>query len=319
MPHILTLSTCQGNMMWFRQLQLYQYTNTTAFTQASLLERLEPLAFNPCPPSMLYTMGWVSPVDEDDAPLIRAFNGYMMLCLQIEEKILPATVIRKELADKVKQIELAEGRKLRQSEKNTLKDEIIINLVPRAFSRFTKIFGYLDTKKHWLILSTTNTKKADFFISMLKKCIAGEFTALEIKELPSTMTRWLTTQEYPRNLSVEKACLLRDPNQTNRVIRCQQQDLFAPSIQALLKDGCEVMQIALCWQDRVNFVVSNDFTLRSLSFQEEIISAVKDLEAETKQQQFDADFLLMTETFTALINDLLAGLHFTEYSKVASL
>jgi recombination associated protein RdgC len=98
---------------------------------------------------------------------------------------------------------------------------------------------------------------------------------------------------------------LQDPSEQTRIIRCQQQDLFAASIQALLKDGCEVKQIALCWHDRVRFVLAEDFSLRSIRLEEEVIAAAKEIDVESKQQQFAADFFLMTETYSGLIEDLL--------------
>ena len=98
---------------------------------------------------------------------------------------------------------------------------------------------------------------------------------------------------------------MQDPNQENRIIRCKQQDLFAPGIQSLIKDGCEAIQLALSWQDRVNFVLSNDLSLSSVQFQDEIIAQAKEMEPETKDQQFDADFLIMTDTLNHVINELL--------------
>src|SRR3990167_9697199 len=112
--------------MWFKQIQLFQINGKLDLSSNSLMEKLEPLAFRSCLPSMEMSSGWVSPLDTDDedASLIRSINEYVMLCLQIEEKILPATVILHELANKIKKIERDEDRKIRQKEKLSLKDEI---------------------------------------------------------------------------------------------------------------------------------------------------------------------------------------------------
>lgn len=111
------------------------------------------------------SIGWVSPVDEDGAPLVRAVNGCMMLCMQIEEKILPAAVIRQELMDKVKQIESDEGRKVYQKQKLSLKDEITMTLLPRAFSKFTRFYAYIDTKINgWLLARRARKKQSSSFL-----------------------------------------------------------------------------------------------------------------------------------------------------------
>jgi recombination associated protein RdgC len=292
--------------MWFKQIQLFQLSNPLNFQIDKLMSLLEPLAFIPCLPSMPHSSGWVAPIEDDnDEKLIRSFNGYAMLCFQVEEKILPAAVIRQELNDAIKELEVSGNRKLRQKEKFTLKDDITNTLLPRAFSRFTRVYAYIDTKNAWLILGTTNNKIIELFISAFKKSVSDNIQLIHIQNLSSLMTNWLSTQRYPTEFSVEKSCVLQDPNQENRIIRCQQQDLFATSIQSLLKDGCAVKQLSLCWQDRVNFALTDDFFIRTIQYQDEIKEQIKEIGAETKQQRFDADFLIMTATLSNLLVDLV--------------
>lgn len=145
--------------MWFKQVQLFQLTDDFRYSPTTLIEKLEELLFQECLPSMPYGAGWVSPVDEDDAPLIQTMNDYTMICLQIEEKILPPVVIHQELAKKIKQIESSENRKVSQKEKYALKDEITAMLLPRAFSKLTRVYAYIDTKNRWLILGQQTLKR----------------------------------------------------------------------------------------------------------------------------------------------------------------
>lgn len=290
--------------MWFKQVQLFQLTTPIQSSPNALAEKLEPLAFKPCLPSMPSSTGWVSPIDEDDAPLARGINGCIMICLQIEEKILPGTVVTQALKDKIKQIELSEARKMRQKEKQSFKDEVIHTLLPRAFSKFTRIYAYIDTRNGWLILNSISSSKSELFTSMFKKSLGDVIVPIDVIKPSTILTYWLKDKDYPSSFSIEKACVLQDPNQQNRMIRCQQQDLFVDSIQSLVKDGCEVIQMALCWHDRINFVVAEDFALRSIRLSDDDLADLKD-EMETKQQKFDADFVMMTETFAGFLNDLL--------------
>ena len=291
--------------MWFKQAQLFQLTDAFRYTPITLVEKLDELAFEDCLPFMPYGAGWVSPVDEEGAPLVQAMNGYMMICLQIEEKILPPIVIRQELVKKIKHIEASENRKVSPKEKYTLKDEITATLLPRAFSKLTKVYAYIDTKNHWLILGTANAKKTEQFMSTFKKTFGDNIDSFQIKKLSAIMTSWLKHQNYSSSFSIEKSCVLQDANHESRVIRCKEQDLFASSIQSLIKDGCEIKQLALNWQDRIDFVLLDDLSMQSIRFQDEIIEQVKEMEAGTKQQQFNADFLIMTETLEGLFKDLM--------------
>jgi len=291
--------------MWFKQIQLFQLTDPIQFSAPVLAKKLEALAFHPCTPSMPSSMGWITPVDVDEAPLTRGVNGCIMICLQIEEKILPASVVTQVLKEKIQQIELTEARKVKQKEKLSFKDEVIDTLLPRAFSKFMRIYAYIDTRNNWLVLNLTSPAKTESFLSMLKKSLGDGIRSFEIVKPSSISTQWLKSKDYPQAFSIEKSCVLQDPDQQNRVIRCQQQDLFASSIQSLVKDGCEAIQIALCWHDKINFVMADDFSLRSIRLADDDIVEIQD-EMETKQQKFDADFILMAETFAGLINDLLS-------------
>jgi recombination associated protein RdgC len=293
--------------MWFKQVQVFQLNSSINFSQDNLTKNLETLAFRPCLPSMEASIGWVSPIDNDeaDAILFRSMNSYIMLCLQIEEKILPATVIRHELTKKIKKIALEENRRVRQSEKLSLKDELKITLLPRAFTKFSKIYAYIDTKSCRVILGTASKKRTDQFINLFKKSVSEQISPIEMTKLSPIITHWIKNKDYPPAFSIEKTAMLQDPNQQSRVIRCQHQDLFSNSILSLIKDGCEVKQLAMNWQDRVNFVLSDDFHLKSIRFQDEIKQQSQEMEPETKEQQFDADFLIMTETISQVLNDLL--------------
>lgn len=291
--------------MWFKQCQLFQLMNAIQYTTNHLTEKLSAFEFTPCLPSMIASMGWVPPIDEEEAPLTHMINGCMMLCLQFEEKILPHIVIRQEWLKKIKQIETAENRTLRQKEKYRLKDEIILTLLPRSFSKLTRVYAYIDTQNNWLVLGTANQKRAEQFVSFFKKSLDATLHAFQFKKLSTTLTYWLQSQQYPSLLSIEKSCLLQDPDQKNRTIRCQQQNLFVSGIQSLLKDGCAVKKLAFSWQDRVQFLLSDDFLLTGIVFQDEIKQQAKDMEAETVRQQFNVDFLIMAETFSALFKDLL--------------
>lgn len=294
--------------MWFKQVQIFKLPKFLDTATERLISQLEPLQFTSCSLSMPYSAGWVPPIDEEGEPLVRALNGYVMLCLQVEEKILPAAVINQALAEQVKAIEAAEDRKVSGKEKASLKEELTLTLLPRAFSKQTRFYGYIDTRNGWLILGTTNKKGTELFLSLFKKTVTEDVHPLEIKKLSPIFTQWLMHEAYPSSFGIEKNCVLQDPSQAKRVIRCQQQNLFAGSIQSLIKDGCEIIQLGLSWLDKVNFVLTETLLLKSIQFQEELVSAAKEMEAETRQQLFNADFLIMTETFSALLNELLEPL-----------
>ncbi len=290
--------------MWFKQIQIFQLSSRFKHEASDINNRLEPFAFQACLPSMPSSMGWVSPIDEENAPLTRGLNGCFMITLQIEEKILPASVVNHNLKDKIKQIELNEARKVRQKEKLNYKDELVHTLLTRAFTKFTLLNAYIDVRNQWLILNSISPAKTELFLSMFKKAFGECMEETEVIKPSALLTHWLKTQEYPQEFSIGKACVLQDPDQQNRVVRCQQQDLFTSGVQTIFQEGFNVIQMELCWQDRIRFVIADDFSLRSVSLNEEDINEMKE-NYETKQERFDADLILMSESYTGMFKDLL--------------
>jgi recombination associated protein RdgC len=293
--------------MWFKQVQLFQLDSPIDYSPEKIQSQLAPFSFTPCLPSLPSSTGWVSPfADNDMAPIIHAANGYIMLCLQSEEKILPASVVRQALDEKIKQVQKRDDRKIRSKEKLALKDEVIMTLLPRAFTKLNRVYAYIDIKNNLLVIGASQAARVEQFVNFFKRAISENVRAFDIKKVAPIMTEWLKSQKYPKEFAVEKSCMLQDSQQQARIIRCQHQDLFAQSIQNFLKEGCEVKQLAITWHDRVKFLLCEDFSLRNIQFQEEILTAAQDIDSETREQQFDADFYIMTNTFSGMFEDLLS-------------
>jgi recombination associated protein RdgC len=292
--------------MWFKQAQFFQLADPISYDAEKLEKKLTPLAFTPCLPSLRSSHGWVCPVpDSDNGPLVHAASGYMMLCFQTEEKILPSGVINQAVQDKIKELEAVGARKVGRKEKTNLKEQMTFELLPRAFTRLVRTYAYIDTKNQLLILSTTNASKTEQFLELFKQCGGESLQSLELKKLSPIMTSWINENRDPSQFSTQKTCVLQDPQNQTQVIRCQQHDLSASSIQEFIKEGYEVKKLGMAWQDRMNFVLSDDFSLSNIQFQDTIREQANEIEGEDAQQRFDADFFIMTETFGHLLNDLL--------------
>jgi recombination associated protein RdgC len=290
----------------FKQMQIFQINHSQSYFYDELIAKLQALPFQPCLPSLPISVGWAAPVEEEGAPLAEQINQRLMICMQTEERILPAAVVRQSLKEKVKQLEAANQRKLGKKEKNALKDEVVMTLLPRSFTKLSRTYAYIDIKHNWLVLGTTSKKRTEQVLALFKKTIGEAIHAIEFKKISPILTQWINHKEHPEAFAIEKKGVLQDANQKSRVIRCQHQDLFANSISELIQDGCELKQLAVVWRDSIRFVLSDDFTLRSIKFEDALIEQVKEMEAETKQQQFMADFFMMTESVSSLLEDLLS-------------
>jgi recombination associated protein RdgC len=292
--------------MWFKNLLLLQITDKNFPDPETLASQLEADRFQPSTGTEPVSRGWVAPLGEEGAPLVHAANGFMMLCLKTEEKIIPGSVVKEQLDGKINEIERRENRKVRKKEKDSLKDEIFHSLLSRAFTRSHFTYAYVDPKEGWLVINTSSKKKADEFTENLRKSMGSlKIQVPALQSIAALLTDWVSTQHYPTELVVEDACVLQDTKESGS-IRCQRQNILSDEIKSLLAQGREVVQLALSWRDQIGFTLKEDFTVRSLRFLDTIQDQAKDLSSETHAERFDADFSVMTLSLRDFIGFLIA-------------
>ena len=304
--------------MWFKQIQFYELKNTISYQPELLAEKLQLFPFQPCLPSLPLSLGWVSPLDQDNSPLVFAADGYILIALAIAEKVLPATVIRQAVDEKVKEFEQSENRKIGYKQKQSLKDDIIQSLLPRAFIKTQKLYACIDTRNQWLWLATTNSKMSEHFHLAWSK-VMPEIGLIkpELRKIAMILSHWVQHRSNPKAFSIEKNVVLQDARQQNRVIRCQQQDLTAANVQSFIKEGCEVRQLALTWQDRIQFTIDDELNLRGVRFSDQLLER-EIAPMDSPELRMASDFVLLTANLTELTQDLLDCLGKKESAETAS-
>ena len=303
--------------MWFKNLQIFKLTEAVPYNPEALWEKLTAKQFKPCRTFLPKSMGWAPPLEaeEGESPLVHGANGFMMLCLQTEEKIVPAGVLRDKVKEKVAEIESQENRRVYNKERNTIKDEIYQQMVSQAFSRISKIHAYIDTQENLLVIDTPSQTKAEEFCTMLRKCADNmQLVIPEVQSPALLMTKWLYQQTAPLNFIIEDACVLEDKGDDGTTVRVKGQDLLSANIKAFLDDGCQVTQLALSWTEQVRFTMKDDFSIRQIKFLEGVKALAKDAFTETNAQRFDADFTIMTESLRHFLKDLMPHLVVVETS-----
>jgi recombination associated protein RdgC len=292
--------------MWFKNLSIFRLTEAFTLTSEELEEKLETLAFRPCGSHEDFSLGWVSPIGKA-APLVHSANGFMMICTKKEERVLPTSVLNEMLQEKIAEIEEEEARKLSKKERTTLKDELIFELLPRAFTFSRKLYAYIDVKGGFLIVDSASANKAEDLLSLLRKCL-GSLPAVPLNtvEKPiATMTEWLLTQKTPNDVAIEDECELRAPEEAGGVIRCKRHDLSLPEIKNHLDIGKQVIKLALNWDDRLSFILDENLSVKRLKFLDLVQDQVTDANAQDEAARFDVDFSIMSLELANFIPRLL--------------
>lgn len=299
--------------MWFRNLSLYRFTKPLELTPEALEEQLAAKLSRPLGDLEPAFTGWTPPLGEADGLLVHTLGNCMMVCARKEEKILPPAVVRELVAEKAAEIEDKEGRKLGARVRRDLKENIIFEMLPRAFSKSSRQYAYIDGKNGWLVVDTASASRAEELISLLRECL-GSFPVapLTTEESPvDAMTQWLRERTAPPDIEIGDECELRDLVEDGGIVRVRREDLFSDEIQAHVQSGKRVMKLALTWKERVSFILDEHFVLRRLRFEDKVLDEAGESEAETFAERFDADFALMSgelQTFLPVLIAMFGGL-----------
>src|SRR5471030_906227 len=137
-------------MFWFKNIMIYRLNREITLSAEEMEKQLAGAAYTPCSSQDMAKSGWVSPLGDKSLALTHAINDQILICVRKEEKILPSSVIKQELQGKIEKLE-----------KDALKDEFLFSLMPRAFSRFSQTFIWLDTARNLVIVDAASAKKAE--------------------------------------------------------------------------------------------------------------------------------------------------------------
>ena len=293
--------------MWFKHLQIYQIADDFNLIIEHLTNKLQSNLFKPCPSILPMSMGWFPPFDQhEDASLIYTANGNWLIHLKIEEKLLPATVVRDHTEERIVKLETEEQRQLSAKEKMAIRDTSYSSLLPKAFSKYSHIRALIMPNERLLIIDTSSRTKAEDFISFLRKTL-GTLPVTSLNTIPAgaVMTNWLRLKKLPENLQLGENCILRDLKIDGATIRCSKQDLQSPNVQAFLKDGMEITQLQLQWKQHINFVLRDDFSITHLKFTDAVNQLIDDIHSEDATQQYNATFFIMTQLLKDFLQMLL--------------
>lgn len=298
--------------MWFKNLYLFRLTQAFSLDHDALNEALSADQFQPVGKATPFSMGWVPPLGKSGEQLCHTIGPCSMICAKKEERVLPAAVVNEQLEEQVARIEAAEARPVRRKERQQLKEELTLTLLPQAFTRSNRTFAYIDRKGGWLVVDVSSPARAEDLIAQLRASVEGAGGALSAR-LPNTetsprvmMTQWLSGEGIPTGFELGDEYELQDADKEGGIVRCRRQDPFAEEIQSHLAAGKQVTKLALTWRERLEFVVAEDLTIKRLRFTDTVKQEI-DSGHEDPTVQFDSDFAFMTGELSTFIDELIAA------------
>ena len=248
--------------MWFKQCQAYRLPETP--DAAVLAAALDEHRFAPPCGLDWFTDGFAVPQPFGDE-LVFAANKTLGISLKREERVLPGAVIKTALDEKIAKIEAEEARKVGRKERQELKEQIVDELLPRAFTRASRtdavlVGGYL------LINQTGN--KAENLLSHLREALGGLRAQQTVtrRSASELMTQWLLRGEADGQFELDDYVALVGAGDMGAEIRIKREDVTAEEVVQHVKCGKRVVELGLVWRDRVVLVLTQDLTLKRIRY-----------------------------------------------------
>lgn len=298
--------------MFFRNLTLFRFPASSIENPEDLDALLAEHTLKPVGPLELASRGFVSPLGQGEEALTHQVGDAVLLTLATEQRLLPGSVLNAALSQKLEHIRQSEGRNPGGRERKRIKDEVIAELLPRAFARPSRCSGYLDLGLGWCVIDTSSRKHAETFVTSIREAM-GSFPAVPASTETSPralMTSWIDGEPLPPGFVLGDECELRDPVDSGAVLKCKNQELQAEEIREHLKCGKQGFRVALVFEERISFVLGEDLVIRKLKFLDAATAPLEDTQRDTQRDEVDAVFALMTGELRVLLQRLDAVLGF---------
>ncbi|PJJ98984.1 recombination-associated protein RdgC [Lysobacteraceae bacterium NML75-0749] len=296
--------------MFFRNLTLFRFPTQLDFSQ--LETQLANVALKPVGGMELSSRGFISPFGrgEADAPLMHRIEDCIWLTLGGEDKILPGAVVNDLLQKKIAEFEQKNERRPGSKMRKQMKEDLITELLPRAFVRPSRTDAMLDLGLGVLVVDTSSRKTAETLVSQIREAM-GSFPALPINaEIAprAVMTGWIAGDALPDGLMLGDECELRDPADTGAVVKVQRMELAGEEIDTHLQAGKQVSRLALDLNGHLSFVLGEDIVVRKFKLLDGAIDQLEGSENDDMRAELDARFALMAGEFKQLFAVLESAL-----------
>ncbi|MBK9019642.1 MAG: recombination-associated protein RdgC [Sulfuritalea sp.] len=291
--------------MWFRNLQIFRLAADWSYSTDALTAALQRGAFQGCSASDRHSLGWVPPRGED-GELVFSVARQQLIALGVEQKLLPTSVVRQYAQAKIDQIEAAQGYKAGRKQKREIFEQVEAELLPRAFVKRGLTYVWIDPINRWLLVDASSSTRADEVMEQLKLSL-GELpvTLVKTQLAPATaMTQWLATGHAPGSFTIDRDCELQAAADERPAVRYVRHTLDSDEVRNHIAAGKSATRLALTWNDRVSFVLTEQLQVKKLAFLD-ILKEDAERQSENADDLFAANFTLMCGELSQLLQHLV--------------
>lgn len=267
---------------------------------------LARLPARPCRPNEGRTMGFTAPCDHSTAELAHHVAGHTLICLETEDRLLPASVVADEVEQRAIDLEKSQGYKPGRKQMAEIKERVTEELLPKAFTQKRRTMAVFAGQ--FFIVDTSSPARADMVIGALRIVLDTlPFATINTeKKISGAMIQWLLG-ETPYGLTVDDFVELEKSDPGKPAIAYRRTTLDESDMRRRISDSYVPRKIGITLGERLSFKVDDSLHLKQLAaldlMKADQTKQAKD--AECAAQVFDADIALMAGELLASYNFLI--------------
>ncbi len=299
--------------MLLKNLVLYRLPANWAADADQLEGKLAEESLQPCGGFQMESRGWTFPREE--GVFLYQQQRQWLLALGVEQKLLPAAVIRQQAQERAQALAEQQGHPVGRKQMRELRDEVTTELLPRALARRRFTHAWIDTANRWLAVNAVGDAKVEQFMESLRRADDSmQARRLETQRSPaSAMAEWLVQGDAPGAFTIDQDLELRSADAAKATVRYARHSLEGKEIRDHIAAAKTVVRLGLTWNDKISFVLTETLQIKRLVLlnvlNEEAATGIDHVnEQEREQEQFDIDFALMTGELALMIEDLIKAL-----------
>lgn len=294
--------------MWFKNVQVYRLPAQWDMSADRLEDQLARRRFQPCGSQDQESRGWVSPTNDDF--LVHRVGGHWLIALGFEQRLLPSSVVKQEAEERAEDIAAQQGYKPGRKQMKELREQIMQEFLPRAFTRRRKVHAWIDPVGGWLGIDASSQTRAEDVLEALRQAMDSlPLALLRTERSPtSAMADWLAGGEAPAGFTIDQDCELRSVSEDKAAVRYVRHTLEGDEVRGHLESGKLPTRLALTFDDRLSFVLTDKLEIKRLDFLDVVKDKVEESGAEDARAIFDAGFMLMAAELANMLPALIEAL-----------
>ena len=280
----------------FKNIQVYRMTDKWDIG-ADVNAALEAHAHEPIGASQEISVGWV-PVQDDQ--FVCSVGGHLLATFKTEVRKVPGAVVKKRTQQECDERYAQTGRKVGKKERREIAEDVRLALLPNVLPTESQVAVWIDPKNGWIVLNTGSQSASDRIITWLVKALdkLSLQTLVLARSAGSVMTEWLAAQEGPVAFAIDRACELKACDESKAVVRYTNSTLDTDNLREHIEQGKVCTSLALTWNDRVSFVITDRFKIKKIKFLDVVFE-------DNTREDLHADFAIMTGELSGLLSELV--------------